>query len=306
MDSAMRESRLSAMKRVRHIACSWNGSRVAVAECDRRVAVWDILSAEKLSEFDTVLDFGGTRLAITADGERVIAGAYHRYGIACYHASTGALVWHRKDLKKVQHLALSPSGDRVYCGFEARAGRSLDVTTGDDAAKLHGVASVIQSPFSDQTFVEKKSGPAVVYSPAGRRIGRIQRTTFGFLSVAFGQDLLLTSESTGPVRCFALPSVQETWRLPPRLGSHALYVHFDEDAQLCQAIMWSYTEGGLYELLRLDPNTGVLRRRIHLSDSPVYGFCLRGTHLLTWDGSLVDVANGHIVRRLEFPSTSVY
>lgn len=295
-----------AMTRVRHIATSWEGHRVAVAECDRRVAVWDVVSAEKVSEFDTVLDFGGTRLAITQDGERVIAGAYHRYGIACYDASTGVQLWQRKDLKKVQYVGLSHSGVQVYCGFERRAGRVLDLETGADLEVLHGVASVTESPFNGMRFIERKAGTAQLRSATNKRLGKVERTTFAFLSVAFTPNYLVTSESTGPIRCFDLLGAQEMWRVMPPYATHAMYLGYDIEAELCQAITWSYSLGGRSTLLTFDPTTGAFKGGVGLPESPVFGFCLRGTRLLAWDGSFISAESGEVISRFEFPDTSLY
>lgn len=68
---------------------------------DGSVQVWSLERQALESDFDTVLDFGGQRLALctTLDQLVVIAGAYERHGICGYNARTGERIWQRKDLK---------------------------------------------------------------------------------------------------------------------------------------------------------------------------------------------------------------
>src|SRR4029079_15018889 len=89
---------------IRHIATSPRGNYFAAAEFKSITSIWNIDNAEKLYEFPTVLDFGGSRLAITSDGTACIAGAYHVNGIVCYALPSGNVLWQRKDLKKVQRI----------------------------------------------------------------------------------------------------------------------------------------------------------------------------------------------------------
>jgi outer membrane protein assembly factor BamB len=290
------------MECVRHIATSWSGSRVAVAAFERRVAVWDVASQSQICEFETDLDFGGRRLAITSNGERVVAGAYHRSGIACYDASSGATLWRRKDLKKLQHVTMSAEGDRAYCGFERRTGRALDMLDGSDAEVLRGVAGVHVSPYGDLMFIDSKSGPAALRSRNGRRVGRVERTTFAFLSIAFDPDHVLTSESGGPVRCHSARTAEEVWRYTPPTGTHAQKVAFNERLGVFLAVTWPFVRGGRRFLSQLEPSTGEVVWAVEVPESPEYGFCSRGTLLLTWDGSLLDTETGDTVSRLGFPS----
>ena len=292
------------MKRVHHIATSWNGRCVAVGAFERRVAVWDLVACRQVGEFDTVLDFGGRRLAITSDGRRVLAGAYHRYGIACYDASSGELLWQRKDLKKVQHITVSADDASLYCGFEMSAGRALEIATGEVTETMRGVGEVHESPFESLLFVDKKSRPAELRALEQGRRGKIERTTFAFLSVAFAPDFVLTSESGGPLRCFRTSDAAEVWRFTPASGSHALHVGFDESSNLFQAIVWPYERSAEHTLSRLDAATGELKAVVKLPESPDYGFCQRGSRALTWDGSLVDTSNGELVAKFDFPDVS--
>jgi hypothetical protein len=62
---------LYAILDIRHISTSLSGHTIALAEFEKRVQIFDINSLHIISEFDTVLDFGGQRLAISEDGKSV-------------------------------------------------------------------------------------------------------------------------------------------------------------------------------------------------------------------------------------------
>ena len=94
------------MYKMRHIATSQDGSVFLTAEFEKKVYSWNINTYENISEFNTVLDFGGKRLAITEDGTRCVAASYSRRGISMYDVLTGSVIWHRKDINRVQFVTL--------------------------------------------------------------------------------------------------------------------------------------------------------------------------------------------------------
>src|SRR5580693_1986124 len=89
----------------------------AASFLETRVQIWSWKTSQLLGEFETILDLGGQRLALTPNGRMCIAGSY-RHGLAAYSVTDGHLLWHRKDLRKVQLVNLSASGSEIYCGDE--------------------------------------------------------------------------------------------------------------------------------------------------------------------------------------------
>jgi hypothetical protein len=130
---------------IRYFASSWSGSVIAAAEFERTVHVWDFDGPRHLATFPTIMDFGGTRLAVTPDGRNCIAAAYHVEGIAGYVASDGTELWRRKDLKKTQTLRVSLDGRRVYACFDNRSCQVLNRETGKTIKTWAGVRDVWQS-----------------------------------------------------------------------------------------------------------------------------------------------------------------
>jgi hypothetical protein len=106
---------------IRDIACPLeNADLFATAEFDGRVTVWSVAAQKPIATFGTVSEFGGKRLAILdGDPPIVVAGAWARHGVCAYEASSGRMLWQRRDLRQVQTLSALPSG-RVGVGFERR------------------------------------------------------------------------------------------------------------------------------------------------------------------------------------------
>jgi len=66
------------VQKVRHLVAGRKTSRVATGQFERTVVVWDMDTPRRISTFETSLDFGGQRLALSDGGDVVIAAAYHR------------------------------------------------------------------------------------------------------------------------------------------------------------------------------------------------------------------------------------
>lgn len=79
------------MTGIRHIAPAAASDRLFLtADFERRVRVWSFAERSLIAELDTVLDFGGRRLALCgAETPIVVAGAWERYGI-CGYAPDGS------------------------------------------------------------------------------------------------------------------------------------------------------------------------------------------------------------------------
>src|SRR5947209_6994529 len=124
---------------IRQLAASRRGEVIAAAEFERTVHVYDLSTLERLRTIETTLDFGGRRLAISSDGQTIIAGAYYVDGIAAYSGGTGVELWRRKDLKKVQQIELSSDDSHVLCCFETRSCEILNTKSGKSGQSLRGV-----------------------------------------------------------------------------------------------------------------------------------------------------------------------
>jgi hypothetical protein len=60
---------------IRQLATSRTGRVLAAAEFERVVHLYDLTTSGHLRTLDTILDFGGDRLAISNDGKTLVVGA---------------------------------------------------------------------------------------------------------------------------------------------------------------------------------------------------------------------------------------
>ena len=238
---------------ISQLATSWSGSVMVAGEFERTVHVWDLTTATLLSRFDTILDFGGTRLAVTADGKNCIAAAYRVEGIAAYSTSNGAEVWRRKDLKKAQTLRVSLDDRQVYCCFDDKACHLLNRDTGETVATWVGVRNVWESPYQPIMLLEKRA--LVLQSPSLWKSLSIARESFGVLCVAFAPGLVCISESGGPLRCIDTETGQERWRFA-ETGQHVLTAALAVSEEAFVGVSWPYMHGGSLRLLRFDSESG--------------------------------------------------
>lgn len=300
------------MGRIRILATSRDGARVAVGAYDNRVAVWDIVHGEKVCEFETVLGFPGD-LGITPNGRLVVAGQYGARGAGCYDAETGDALWIRRELKRFEHISIVPDGTRAYCGFNEGSGRVVDMETGETLEKLRGIRQVFVSPFGD----------AAVLSGHGQRIARLDdgRTVAklkpdNIFGCGFAPGLVMLSG----VRAFEpsdrTPWIHMRWCVDVRTG-HEIWRHewtdpvstlgrgYDERDSVFLALESRVGQGRPHTLLRVDPGTGKAVDRVALPEAAwEIGFCSKGAEMLCPDGSIVDVSSGKTLRKLDFAEVS--
>lgn len=136
---------------IRHIAAGLgDDGRFLTAEFERRAHLWSLADCALLAEFDTVLEFGGRRLALCRLGDEpvVVAGAWERHGI-CAYSLDGSQRWQRKDLRKVQRLAPAANGRLVTACFDHRPMHVLTAESGETLATVRAVRTFTQSPYDD-------------------------------------------------------------------------------------------------------------------------------------------------------------
>ena len=86
---------------IRHLAACDGGSLIAAAHFESKVQIWDWHDARQIGELETILDFGGRRLALAAGGSICITGSWTQ-GLAAYLVPNGECLWRRSDLVRVQ------------------------------------------------------------------------------------------------------------------------------------------------------------------------------------------------------------
>jgi hypothetical protein len=191
-----------------------------------------------LAHFDTIVDFGGRRLAMASVGGRLVvaAAAYDRHGVAAYDALTGEPLWQRRDLKHGQQVA--PAGDVVTVCFDQGPAHVLDAMTGVTVSTLRGVRAYWHSPHA-QLGVAGVTGHLSALNGAWRQIWRLPIEGFAVLDAAFSPDAVLASDvvdagADGPARS-SVYCVDLSGRL--------LWRHESPLLANCPAVGWDATTG---------------------------------------------------------------
>jgi WD40 repeat protein len=286
------------MTAIRHLAASRDGSVLAAAEFESTVHLWDLETLAPLRTFETTLDFGGSRLAVSPDGGLIVVGSYESDGIAAYRSSDGSEMWRRKDLKKVQQLRFSHDG-RLVCCFDGSPCERLDPMSGKSGKALRGVRKFWASDIGSQCLLVHARD--YVLADAKTNLAIIPKASFAVLSAAFSPSEICISEAGGSVRCFSLKSGAMLWRFDPPEGTHFLRLAYQESSDQFVGISWPFQNGGCYKLCRFDRDSGEARPQAEISSAYACAFWRNGSRLITASGAVIDLTSGHVEATLAFP-----
>jgi outer membrane protein assembly factor BamB len=271
---------------IRQLAVPGSGIIIAGALFEHHVMLFDLHTGRLTSRFDTIVDFGGKRLAIDSQGAVCVAAGWTK-GVAAYRATSGETLWHRKDLRHAQYLNVSGDGCTVYCGLDQKALQVLDAATGRTEERLPGVSRIIESRFSRARLLNR---PKAAYQIRGKGDFEIERLSFGLLHAEFGEDLLCISEVGGPVRCIDCTTGHVIWNYDPGQDHHVLHVGYRNDNSAFYGIRWNYAKGGPFLLVRMQD--GKAETINSVANAFTAEFCLDGTRLVTSAGVLFDSSDG--------------
>lgn len=262
---------------------------------ERDVEIWDVPGRRLLVTFPTVFDFGGSRLALSDERGVLLAGAYKRHGLVGYSMQSGAELWHRPDLKKVQYLTLNANGSLGYCGRQDAPCEVVDTTTGVTVDRLRGSQSIYESRWEAVRLNDRRQ---LRLEMASRKEGlAISRLTFAVLDATFAPGTLLITESRGPLRCLALLSGDEVWRYDPGPGAHVLQVAYRPSDRHVVAIERTLESKGPLRLVVLSGEDGALQERLD-TEGVEHWFCEDGCTLITSTRQVISTISGQLVGHL--------
>jgi len=285
---------------VREIAAGYDSPIIAAVGVGDRVSVWDLSSSKKVSEFESSWDIGGQRLAVSDDGKLCAVGAYQRYGVTVFDALKGALLWRRKDLRKVQNLKFSRHRKAVLVGIDEGAFHIVDAARGIDLETLRGFAEVWESPFGSYVFKERRSGNNFVedFNDPLRNFS-IRHTSFRVLDACFTPEHIAVSETGGETSLHALHDGRVVWKYSER-DHHMIRLAYCDRTREIVGINYSPRTGSAANIVAFDFHTGTVARKISRDDLTIASFALGGSRVITWHGNVVDVTTGEVVSRLDF------
>jgi hypothetical protein len=223
---------------IREITCPLESADLfATAEFDGRVTAWSVGAQKPIAAFDTVSDFGGKRLAILdGDPPMVVAAAWARHGVCAYDATSGSVLWQRRDLRQVQTLSALPDR-RVGVGFERRVFHVLAGSSGETLATVRGLYRLYASRNLPFVLGEGRSGSQWIglYDRRWARVWRARISSFAMYEAALGPDAILAAEVGSPLSCLDC-SGADRWHWVPHGGGDVIRVAWNEQADAWAAV----------------------------------------------------------------------
>lgn len=284
---------------IRHLATSRSGNILLAAEFEQKVYVWDVDTGNQILYFGTILDFGGSRLALSEQKNVCIAGSYRKKSVASYSLIDGSSIWEHKVKKGVQMIRISPCESKTYCCLDEGPCQVFDTNTGELLEKINGVRDVAFDPYNNRTlFIKKK---LELHDGQGKNIQQISRETFAVLDIAFGPHHIAISESTGNVRFFPVDDLSKNTVYKPPEKHHVLKLSYSENTNNFLGVQWAYETGGNPSLIKLNALSGEAEEVTTLIDAGKTVFCKLGTYLITSAGNMVQTTSGSIDKTLKFP-----
>lgn len=309
---------------IRHLATSNRRDIFLAALFEKTVYVWSIATGIKVAEFSTILDYGGRRLALGNAKDVFIAGAYSRNGVACYRLTNGEMIWHRKDLKGVQVVCISPNDKMVFCGFSDKPGHILDMDSGATLQRLKSVRDLFFDPYQGwfvhdelpnrtpqhssldyQTEVFDSKGCKAAIIPrcqlydAAFSPGHVALSIGGINLVSHNDHKIINY--TNDIHFVSRHDHNKIiiYRSPET--SYVLHLAYCPNAEAFYGIGYNRLSRPSL-LLRFDHSlekTAIVTEIVR-SD---YAFCNGGEHLITSDGQLINTIAGTIEKEFDFPQT---
>lgn len=273
------------------LASSYDGRFVAFFDSgDDPVEIWTIDTHQMVAKVQTILDAGGSRLAMSREG-RVVAGAYRRHGAALYEPGSSTCLWQQRSVTKVQQVKFEASGVRVWCVSEQGPAQRLEIEKGSVVQELRGARWICLHHGRDVGVSFDGRKYRLMDEQAAVLMTSLEAPP---LAGAFADTAFCVSEVGGPLRCVELSTRSEVNRVMPRRGCHWTGIGFIESAQALALIRYPFEVSGSLALELFDLNSGQIHEVSQLP-SLKYVFCDRGALLLGSHGDLRRTSDGELI-----------
>lgn len=255
-----------------------------------RVQVWNLSQRECENEFDTVLQPGGYRLAVSDSGI-VVAAAFSRAKVAAYSGCVD--LWVRHDIRRTQHIRFGQHGSRLWMSLETGAAHVLDPASGLTLDRVSRVSSAFPDPTGEATLLYWKR--SVRLRVASHEAWQISCPTSP-LDVLFcashiaivASGLLIVDRESGTTLL----------QVPLPENAHWTYVaQTPDDREHLYLVRYPHLGHGRMSLDRMEHSTGEVVRLCELS-SVHYRRCMGGRRLLGTGGDLRRLPDGDVVATL--------
>lgn len=290
------------------IAAAARSPRVVIAygHLDATIEVWDCQRGRMISRFQGVHDFGGSRLAMSPDGKRVVAAAYDKLGVRCYDADSGREVWRSPRWTGCQRVGISHDAKRVVASFEWSGARFLDARNGQLVLRSPTAIAAYPSPCTNHSIELRDR---IILCSPNRDIAQLGEMRI-LHAVAFSKSLVLCSptnlnpwQDTNHVLCASLKSGRERWRFEVEDGGGFLGLACSRKKGAVLAIQYAPERGVFHRAYWLNEQTGTMLRSVDLQcpePSLRYVIVRDASRVIFDTGYVVDTTNGRVIGHLEF------
>jgi WD40 repeat protein len=293
---------------IRHLAITDEPSIVAAALFEKTVQIWSCKTGKQLGEFQTMLDFGGKRLALTPDGSSCIVGAWGQRargprGLAAYSIPDGKLLWNREEIRHIQYVRLSGSGREIYCGIEGSSAHIINSATGETLERVRRATKIVGSRYTAHQLIVQTGSRYLV---RGQNQFEIPAQSFALLDAVFSPEAICLSEAKdgmgpseniGGIRLFDLATGELRWH--SNLGAKNLTFNFSDQRFYCVAE--NSDDPSNRSLVRLRGDILQCDQVLALGRCWETAFSPSGNILVTVHGDVYDTATGTQTGFLGFP-----
>jgi hypothetical protein len=293
---------------IQHLAILDDSAIVAAAFFEKTVQIWSWKSCDQIGEFETVLDFGGKRLAVTPDGSACIVGSYGRRGhlgggIAAYSIPNGVILWHRTDIRCIQYVRLSGSGRQIYCGIEGEPAYVLETATGTTIERISGAVEIIGSGYTAHKLIIEKERYIIIGEDEPVEVAP---NSFALLDASFTPDAVCIAEpknalhpreQPGGVRVVNLVAGDPRWHVALRSN----HVTFNSADGWFYCVAHSQIEQNERSLVRVAGSELDCAQIIMLGQCREEAFSPSGRLLVTAHGDVYETSTGNQVAFFDFP-----
>jgi hypothetical protein len=281
------------MENIRHIAASFNNDIVAFGEFEQNIQIMDITKNIIISEFKTILDFGGRRLIISLDGNICVCGCYKRYGICGYNVKSGEKIWQRKDLKKVQNMQLIRSNNNLFfVSFDGKASEIIEIATGKSVKKILNCKGYYENRFLPLYVLDGPKNIRIFEINTNKNLFNIRRQSFATLDMCFSENTILISESTCPLNCYDIVKEKLLWQTIKTEGEHFLRISYNNEIKKYIGVTWPYKNGGNKKLKYINCDSGKTEHEMDINCPTETEFGFNGKILITSDKEIIDIQTG--------------
>jgi len=281
---------------IRHIAVpQTDGDIFATAEFEEKVTLWSIWSRKKLAEINTVLDFGGKRLALVQESGFCLLSAASFYGPVNGYDLEGNVIWSRNDLVGVQQVTAMPNASEpmIGVGSDDQPYRILSARDGKEIIKLDGIKEVYATNATTQMLAITPRRFLCLLDLYSTPIWKRPLKSFGVLHGCLSSKEVAYSEAGGAMYCLDLRGRQK-WMLSPEKDHHFLRVAWSQATGRWMAIDWDYENGGPKRLLEAS-QAETPKLVASLGEPAESEFFATGDRLITSNGDIFDTHSGQVI-----------